>query len=126
MAFNLAKAVFIGRVVNVTQKRGYVYHDKTDEPFVSCSLEVVFEVIESFPGTAGHLMTVWKNGGQTCKGVDSTPGEVYLIYAYEGEDGKLWAGARTRSLKRNSISASDDQWIQEYRHKLQKEDGEEL
>jgi len=45
-AFNLAQAVFIGRVVNASQKREYVYDDDTDEPSVACSLEVVFEVAE--------------------------------------------------------------------------------
>jgi hypothetical protein len=125
-AFNLAKAVFIGRVVNASQKREYVYDDEADEPSVACSLEQVFEVIESFSGTPGRLMIVWESGGETCEGVESTPGEVYLVYAYGGEDEKLWVGARTRLLKQDSINASDGQWKQEYQSKLQKEYDEEI
>jgi carboxypeptidase family protein/prealbumin domain-containing protein len=132
-AFNLAKAVFIGRVVNASQKREYVYDDEADEPSgeadepsVACSLELVFEVIESFSGTQGRFMTVWESGGETCEGLDSTPGEVYLVYAYGGEGEKLWAGARTRSLKQDSINASDGQWKQEYLRKMQKENDDEL
>ncbi|MCI0392908.1 MAG: carboxypeptidase-like regulatory domain-containing protein [Acidobacteria bacterium] len=126
-AFNLAKAVFIGRVVTANQKREYVYDDDTDEPSVACSLEVVFEVIEPFSGALGRTMNVWESGGETCEGVDFTLGEVYLVYAYEeDEDKKLWAGLRTRSLKPISISASDAQWKKESRLELQKEYDEEF
>src|SRR5215813_1014765 len=95
-AFNLAKAVFIGRVVNASLKREYVYGDEGDEPSVSCSNELVFDVIESFSGASGRLITVWESGHETCEGLDLTPGEVYLVYAYEDEDEggdkRLWAG----------------------------------
>jgi len=108
-AFNMAKAVFIGRVVNASQKREYVYGDDGDEPSVSCSLELVFEVIESFSGTPGRLMTVWESGGETCEDTGYAIGEIYLVYAYEvedeGGDKKLWAGDRSRSLGPISITA---------------------
>lgn len=125
-AFNWAKAVFIGRVVNLSQKREYVKDDETAEPSVTCSLELVFEVIESFSGTSGRLMTVWESGGETCEDMGSTPGEIYLVYAYEAEDEKLWAGVRTRSLKQNSINSSGDQGNREYQSRLHKEYDEEL
>ncbi|HKE02989.1 MAG TPA: hypothetical protein VKE91_02965 [Blastocatellia bacterium] len=132
-AFNLAKAVFIGRVVNASQKREYVYGDEGDEgdePSVSCSSELVFDVIESFSGARGRFMTVWENGGETCEGLDYTFGEVYLVYAYEGEDEygdkKLWVGARTRSLGPISVSASDAQWKKESQRQPQKEYDAEL
>jgi carboxypeptidase family protein/prealbumin domain-containing protein len=129
-AFNMAKAVFIGRVVNASQKREHVYGDDGDEPSVSCSLELVFEVIESFSGTPGRLMTVWESGGETCEDTGYALGEIYLVYAYEvedeGGDKKLWAGARTRSLGSISIIASDGQWNQEYQRNLRKEYDDEI
>jgi Carboxypeptidase regulatory-like domain/Prealbumin-like fold domain len=125
-AFNLAKAVFIGRVVNASQKREYVYDDDTNEPSVVCSLEVACEVIEAFSGAPGRTMNVWESGAETCEGLDFTLGEVYLVYAYEEEDKKLWAGLRTRSLKPYSINAPDAQWNKEYQRQWQKEHEEEL
>lgn len=129
-AFNMAKTVFIGRVVNASQKREYVYDDDGDEPSVSCSLELIFEVVESFSGTPGRLMTVWESVGETCEDTGYALGEIYLVYAYEvedeGGDKKLWAGDRTRSLGPISITASDGQWIQEYQHNLRKEYDDEL
>jgi len=125
-AFNLAKAVFIGRVVNASLKREYVYGDEGDEPSVSCSNELVFDVIESFSGASGRFITVWESGHETCEGLDLTPGEVYLVYAYEDEDEggdkRLWAGVRTRSIG----PISNDQWEQQYYRELQKEHDEEL
>src|SRR5215813_2472959 len=124
-AFNLAKAVFIGRVVSASQKREYVYGDDGDdgdEPSVSCSSELVFDVIESFSRAPGRFITVWESGGETCEGADFTLGEVYLVYAFEDEDkDKLWAGARTRSLTPYSIHSPDDQWNKEYQRELKKE-----
>src|SRR5215510_3115804 len=94
-AFNMAKAVFIGMVVNASQKREYVYDDETGEPSVACSLEAVFDVIERFSGAPERTMNVWESGGEACEGVDLTSGEVYLVFAYEDENKKLWAGVRT-------------------------------
>ncbi len=70
-AFNMAKAVFIGRVVNVSQKREHVYGEETDETYVSCSLEVVFEMIEPFSGAPGRLMNVWEIGGFRRRTIDN-------------------------------------------------------
>jgi hypothetical protein len=125
-AFNMAKAVFIGRVVNASQKREYVYDDETGEPSVACSLEAVFDVIERFSGAPERTMNVWESGGEACESVDLTLGEVYLVYAYEEEDKKLWAGVRTRSLRPTLINASDNQWSKEYHRELQKEYDDEL
>jgi len=125
-AFNMAKAVFIGRVVNASQKREYAYDDETGEPSVACSLEAVFDVIERFSGPPERTMNVWESGGDACEGVDLTLGEVYLVYAYEEVDKKLWAGVRTRSLRPTSINASDNQWSKEYHRELQKEYDDEL
>lgn len=107
VAFNEAKAVFIGKVINATQKREFVYGN---EPTVSCSSELAFEVIEPFSGTPERLMNVWYRGGATCEGMGPKLGEIYLVYAHEDEDKKLWVGVRTRPLKPALIHEAVYQW----------------
>jgi hypothetical protein len=125
-AFNWAKTVFVGRVVNATQKRENVYDDETDESSVYCSLELAFEVIESFSGAPSRFVTVWESGGENCEDLGYSPGEVYLVYAYGEEDGKLWAGDRTRSLGRVPFIPFDNEWSQQNYRATLKEYDEEL
>src|SRR5262249_43879228 len=124
-AFNLTKAVFIGRAIYASQKREDVYGGKS---YVAYFGEVVFEVIEPFSGVTSRHVSAWASGGGMCWDMSFYPGETYLVYAQEREDKKLWAGGcgRTRTLSPISIDSSDNPSYQQYRRDLQKEYDDEL
>lgn len=96
-AFNGSQAVFIGRPIKASKQQD---RSSGGQPRIVYFGEVVFEVIEPFSGVSDRFITVWSSVDELCGGHSFIPGSVYLVYARELSDKKLWAGncGRTRLL----------------------------
>jgi hypothetical protein len=106
-AFGAASAVFIGRMVNGTEKVEYKNY-KGEQVSLEAGL-VTFTVEESFKGVSDTSIKIYVTSmkGTSCGDYGLTPGTKYLVYAYE-YSGKLGTGVCTRTRPVESDYAKED------------------
>jgi hypothetical protein len=108
-AFGAASAVFIGRMVNGTEKVEYKNH-KGEQVSLEAGL-VTFDVDESFKGVSDTTIkiSVASMKGTSCGDYGLVPGTKYLVYAYD-YSGRLGTGVctRTRPLEANYVKEDMD------------------
>ncbi len=87
-AFNHSSAVFVGRVLSVTNK------DKPDdgEKSIFSNQAVRFQILEKFQGKKSRTITVETGGEWDCDRYHFQIGETYLVYAYSSKNA---SGLRT-------------------------------
>lgn len=119
-----ASAVFVGRVANIGREtrplfaKGHIcttveYADggvvetgsKPCPDAVKGIRVVTFEVLESLQEVAPDRIVVRTNDQSSACGFAFTAGKRYLVYAFEEEDGQLWANrcSRTAVLNRRAV-----------------------
>lgn len=97
MAFNDAKAVFIGKMTGGTEKN--LAKDRDGSEYEIESGKVSFEVVESFKGTPAKTVTLQINSmkGTSCGTYGLRRGETYVVYAYDYQPGNLSTGVCSRT-----------------------------
>lgn len=97
MAFNDAKAVFIGKMNGGTEEHTEMSGDGSTR--VIESGKVTFEVVESFKGTPGKTVTLQISSmkGTSCGTYGLRRGETYIVYAYAYQPGILSTGVCSRT-----------------------------
>lgn len=109
-AFNSAKAVFIGRVLDGSQQ--VKFEDPEGESGILEAGQVRLAVESTFKGAALSEITlaVDSNEGTSCGPYGLVRGERYIVYAYasEKDPAVLLTGVCTRTTRIDSPSAAED------------------
>lgn len=90
MAFDSAKTVFIGKMIGGTEK---IIGDKKDgsQPTLEAG-DVTFQIesgLDAFKGIRNRrsvIVKVASRNGTTCEPYGLVPGEIYVVYAYAGDE----------------------------------------
>src|SRR5262249_26272020 len=110
VAFNHAKAVFIGKMLGGTEE--LAANDQNGKSYSIEAGEVRFAVEESFKGNVGTQITlkIASKKGTSCGPYGLKRGERYIVYAYSGrEDAEgLYSGVCTRTAPADSGGAKED------------------
>jgi hypothetical protein len=116
-AFGAASAVFIGRMINGTEKVEYKNH-KSEQVSLEAGL-VTFDVEESFKGVSATTIKIYVASmkGTSCGDYGLKPGAKYLVYANE-YSGALHTGVCSRTRQSDTDYAKEDF---EFLRKLPKE-----